>query len=90
MSDKKAMEKIYINMPTGILCSMDRALYNMAIIIQPDATEYSLFTFVNCSTCFGWYITHHQELITLYLQYLSLMRPVVNVLGPEVRNYHST
>jgi len=64
----KAMENIYINMPTGILCSMDRASYNMAIIIQQDATEYSLFTFVNCSTCFGWYFTHHHEIITLYLQ----------------------
>jgi len=63
----------------SILCSMDRASYNMAIIIQQDATEYSLFQSVNCSTCFGWYFTHHQELITLYVQYLALMRPVVNV-----------
>jgi len=29
---------------------------NMAIIIQQDATEYSLFKSVNCSTCFGWYL----------------------------------
>jgi len=67
------------------LCSMDRASYNMAIIIQQDATEYTLFKSVNCSTCFGWYFTHHQELITLYLQYLALTRPVlqpvVNVAG---------
>jgi len=48
----------------------------MAVIIQQDATEYSLFKSVNCSTCFGWYFTHRQELITLYRQYLSLMRPV--------------
>jgi len=35
------------------LCSMDRASYNTAIIIQQDATEYSLFKSVSCSTCFG-------------------------------------
>ena len=28
----------------------------MAIIIQQDATVYSLFKSVNCSTCFGWYL----------------------------------
>jgi len=27
----------------------------MAMIIQQDATEYSLFISVNCSACFGWY-----------------------------------
>jgi len=48
----------------------------LAIIIQKDATEYSLFKSVNYSTCFGWYFTHHQELIKLYLQYLAL-RPVL-------------
>ena len=48
-----------------LLCSMNRALYNMATTIQQDATIYSLFKSVNCSTCFGWYFTHHQELITL-------------------------
>ena len=50
--------------------------------------EYSLFKPVNCSTCFGWYFTHHQQLITLCLQYLASMRPVqltvVNVAGREV------
>jgi len=56
---------------------MDRASYNMAIITQQDTTEYSLSKFVNCSTCFGWYFTHLQELITPYLQYLALMRPVL-------------
>jgi len=56
---------------------MDRASYNMAIIIQQDATEYSLFKSVNCSTYFGWYLTRQQELITLHLQYLALMRPVL-------------
>ena len=56
---------------------MDRASYNMAIIIQEDATGYSLFKSLNCSTYFWWYFTHHQELITLYLQYLALIRPVL-------------
>jgi hypothetical protein len=28
----------------------------MPIIIQQDATIYSLFISVNCSTCFGWYL----------------------------------
>jgi len=57
----------------------------MAIIIQQDATEYSLFQSVKCPTCFGCYFAHHQELTTLYLQYLALLRPllppVVNVAG---------
>jgi len=26
--------------------------------------QNSLFKSVNCSTCFGWYFTHHQELIS--------------------------
>ena len=61
----------------------------MATIIQQNAIEYSLFKYVNCSTCFGWYFTQHQKLITLYLQYLALMRPVLltvlNVGGWELR-----
>jgi len=28
----------------------------MTMIIQRDATIYSLFISVNCSTCFGWYL----------------------------------
>jgi hypothetical protein len=28
----------------------------MSIIIQRDATVYSLFMSVNCCTCFGWYL----------------------------------
>jgi hypothetical protein len=60
----------------------------MAIIIQQHATECSLFKSVNCSTCFGEYFVHHQELITLYPQYLALMKPVqlpvVNVAGREL------
>ena len=35
---------------------MDRASYNMAINIQQDETEYSLFKSVNCSTRFKWYL----------------------------------
>ena len=50
--------------------------------------QNSLFKSVNCSTCFGWYFTHHQELMTLYLQYLALLRLVlllvVNVAGREL------
>jgi hypothetical protein len=60
---------------------------NVAIIIQQDAAKYSLFKSVNCSTCFGWCFTDHQELITLYLQHLALLRPlllpVVSVAGWE-------
>jgi hypothetical protein len=26
------------------------------VIVQRDATIYSLFVSVNCSTCFGWYL----------------------------------
>ena len=44
---------------------MERPSYNTAIIIQQDATEYSLFKSVKCPSCFGWYFTHHQEFITL-------------------------
>jgi len=64
----------------------------MAIIVQQDATEYSLFKSVSCSKRFGWYFTHHQELITLYLQYLALMRPlllpVVNVARFQSSHVH--
>jgi len=28
----------------------------MPIIVQQDATIYSLFISVNCATCFGWYL----------------------------------
>jgi len=31
-------------------------LFYVAIIIQQDATIYSLFISVNCSACFGWYL----------------------------------
>jgi hypothetical protein len=85
----------------------------MPVIIQQDATIYSLFISVNRSTCFGWHLhpssgahvtvsiasgisktvtatfrerdwtrtpvqsrsrtTHHQELMSLYLQHLALV-----------------
>ena len=35
---------------------MGRASYNMAIIMQQDAIEYSLFISANCCKCFGWYL----------------------------------
>jgi len=28
----------------------------VSIIVQQDATIYSLFISVNCTTCFGWYL----------------------------------
>ena len=43
--------------------------------------------YLNPSTAqhvFGWYFTHHQELITLYLQYLAL-----NVATYRERGYLS-
>jgi len=76
------LEHFKANYEVHNLCSVDHALYNVEIIIQQDATEFSLFKSVSCSTCFGRYFTHHQELITLYQQYLALMRlvllPVMN------------
>jgi uncharacterized protein YbdZ (MbtH family) len=60
-----------------ILFSIGRASNYMAIIIQQVATEYSLFKSVNCSKCFGWHFTHHQQIITLCLQYLAFMRPLL-------------
>ena len=65
---------------------MDRASYNMAIIIQQAATVYNLFKSVNALHVSGGISTHHPKLITLSLQYLALMRPlllpVVNVSHP--------
>jgi len=40
------------------------------IYIQQDETLHRLFISGNCSTYFGWYPTHHQERIQLYLQHL--------------------
>jgi len=58
---------------------------SVSIIIQQDATVYSLFISVNSQHVSEDISTHHQELITLHLQYLALMRPlllpVVNVTG---------
>jgi len=49
----------------------------MPIIIQQDATEYSLFKYVNCSSCSGWFFIHHKELA------------VVNVAGLEHPSSHA-
>jgi len=57
----------------------------MPIIIQQDATIYSLFISVTALHVSGGISTHHQELTSLYLQHLALLRPlllpVVNVTG---------
>ena len=50
---------------------------NIPIYIQQDATLHSLFISGNCSTCFGWYLTHNQERIQLYLQHLVFVRPLL-------------
>jgi len=54
----------------------------LALLGSNYPTEYSLFKSVNCSSCFGWHFTHHQD-----LQYLALMRsillPVVIVAGRD-------
>ena len=64
------------------------------IFNQPDATQYNLFNSVNCSTCSVLYFTHHQQLITLYAQYLALMRLVllliVNVAEIPLSQVHDS
>jgi len=45
--------------------------------IQQDATLRSLFISGNCSTCFGWYFTYHQERKQLYLQHLVFVTPLL-------------
>jgi hypothetical protein len=35
---------------------------------QQDATFYNILYYCQCSTCFGRFSTHHQELIKLYVQ----------------------
>ena len=56
----------------------------MAIIMQQDATEYSLCKCVNCSKYFGWYFTHHQELMNHCLNYVAFTRPLLWVQGFEL------
>ena len=56
---------------------MERASNYMAIIIQQDATQYISFKCVNCSKCFGWYFTQHQELMNLCLHYVAFIRPLL-------------
>jgi hypothetical protein len=50
---------------------------SIPIYIQKDAKLHSLFMSVNCSTCFGFTSTHHQERIQLYLQHLVFVTPLL-------------
>jgi len=34
----------------------NNCINDVSIIIQQEATIYSLFISANCSTCFGWYL----------------------------------
>jgi len=52
-----------------MMMMMDRASYNIAIIIQ-KTQQNTVYLNLSTAQCFGWYFTHHQELMTLYLQYL--------------------
>ena len=67
---------------------MYRTRYSVSIIVRQDATIYSLFKSVTTLHVSGGISTHHQQLITLNLQYLALLRPsllpVVNVIGWEL------
>jgi hypothetical protein len=51
--------------------------------VSKTSKEHSLFKSVNCSTCFGWYFTHPQELITMALM-RSVLLPIVKVAGLEL------
>jgi len=51
----------------------------MAIFFQQVATEYSLFKPVNCSKCFGMYFTHHQQIITLCLNFVTFMTTLLYI-----------
>jgi hypothetical protein len=60
---------------------------DMSIIVQQDATIYSLFISVNCSICFGWY-PHpssgaHITVSTASGVSVAVLQPVVNVVGLE-------
>ena len=48
----------------------------VSIIIQQDGIMYSLFISATALHVSDGISTHHQELISLYLQYLALMRPL--------------
>jgi hypothetical protein len=43
----------------------------------------------NCSTCFGWYFTHHQKRKQLYLQHLVFVTPLL-LSAAIVEETHST
>jgi len=53
----------------------------MSIIVQQDATIYSLFISLNRSTCFGWYL---QPLSGVHVT-VSTASPVLNVTGRELQ-----
>jgi len=53
----------------------------MPIIVQQDATTYSLFISVNRSTCFGWYL-HPSSAAHVTV---STASPVMNVTGRELQ-----
>ena len=54
------------------------------IIVQQDATLYSLFISVNALHVSGGNSTHHQEHTQLYLQHLALVKPLL-LPGQEFR-----
>jgi hypothetical protein len=60
----------------------------VSIIIQQDATIYSLFISANCSTCFRWYL-HPSSGARITVSTVSginetvTLLPVVNVTGCE-------
>ena len=60
----------------------------VVIIIQQDATMYSLFISVHYSTCFGWYV-HPSSAAHITVSTVAAMRPlllpVVNVAGRELQ-----
>jgi hypothetical protein len=39
--------------------------------------RYTVYFSGNCSTCFGWNPTHHQERKQLYLQHLVFVTPLL-------------
>jgi hypothetical protein len=59
----------------------------MSIIVQQDATIYSLFISVNCSTCIGWYLHPssgaHITVSTASGVSVTVLQPVVSVVGLE-------
>jgi len=48
--------KVLLLYVSSLLIRLTIPLFYMPIIVQQDATIYSLFIFVNRSTCFVWYL----------------------------------